>query len=108
MATEHAMDRVDERELQNTLASRLRYWSQAGNALQRLFEFPDFKSALAFVNAVGEKAEMLGHHPDIDIRYNRVKLSLTSHDAGGITRRDLILASYIDEIISGYEARKTA
>jgi 4a-hydroxytetrahydrobiopterin dehydratase len=108
MAMEYPMDSVDERELQSALVNQLRDWRTSGTSLERTFEFPDFQAALGFVNAVGEKAEMIGHHPDIDIRYNKVKLSLTSHDAGGITRRDLVLAGYINEVAPQYETRKTA
>ena len=52
-----------------------------------------------FVNAVAEQAERAGHHPDIDIRYNKVRLALISHDAGGLTPRDFDLASSIDAIL---------
>jgi 4a-hydroxytetrahydrobiopterin dehydratase len=105
---EHPMDRVSDRELENLLQGRLRQWNKAGSALERTFHFHDFATALGFVNAVGGKAEMLGHHPDIDIRYNQVRLSLSSHDAGGITQRDLLLADHIEEIAPPFETRKTA
>jgi 4a-hydroxytetrahydrobiopterin dehydratase len=101
------MDRIDERELQISL-NRLRGWNRSGETLQRTFQFSDFKAALGFVNQVGEKAEELQHHPDIDIRYNKVTLLLTSHDAGGLTRRDLTLAGYIDEIAGREQERRTA
>ncbi len=108
MALDYPMDRVDERELESALVNRLRDWHRTGQQLERTFRFADFKAALGFVNRVGGKAEELQHHPDIEIRYNDVRLSLTSHDAGGLTRRDLILAGYIDEI-AGHEAeRRTA
>ena len=60
-------------------------WQIESGELVRTFEFPDFVAALAFVNKVGELAEKAGHHPDIDIRYNRVRLSLVTHSAGGLT-----------------------
>ena len=63
-------------------------WERAGAEIRRTYRFGDFREALAFVNRVGALAEAAGHHPDIDIRYNRVKLALVSHDAGGITQRD--------------------
>jgi 4a-hydroxytetrahydrobiopterin dehydratase len=53
---------------------------------------------MAFVNQVAEKAEKAGHHPDIDIRYNKVRLALVSHDAGGLTERDFDLATGIDSL----------
>jgi 4a-hydroxytetrahydrobiopterin dehydratase len=73
-------------------------WKLEGTEIVREFSFPDFVQALRFVNAVGEKAEAAGHHPDIDIRYNKVKLALVSHDAGGLTERDFNLAEAINAI----------
>ena len=102
-------DKVDDQELHNVLAHALRGWSQAGNALERTFELPDFKAALAFINALGDQAEEMGHHPDVDLRYNQVKLCLTSHDVGGITRRDLRLAEQAEKIAHRHHpVRKTA
>jgi 4a-hydroxytetrahydrobiopterin dehydratase len=73
-------------------------WSLAGKEIVQEFSFADFVEALRFVNAVGERAETAGHHPDIDIRYNKVKLALTSHDSGGLTERDFHLAKVVDAI----------
>ena len=56
-------------------------------------------AAMAFVNQVAEKAEKAGHHPDIDIRYNKVRLALVSHDKGGLTERDMKMAQAIDSIV---------
>ena len=61
--------------------------------LVRFWTFNGFVEAIAFVNRVADLAEQAGHHPDIDIRYNRVKLALVSHDAGGITARDAQMAA---------------
>jgi 4a-hydroxytetrahydrobiopterin dehydratase len=69
--------------------------------LVRDCEFGDFVEALAFVNRVGAMAEAQNHHPDIDIRYNKVKLGLVSHDAQGITQRDLRLARLLDAEFPG-------
>ena len=71
---------------------RLPGWKIEEGMLVKTFKFKDFLSALHFVNRVGELAEGAGHHPDIDIRYNRVRLSLTTHDAGGLTEKDFNLA----------------
>jgi 4a-hydroxytetrahydrobiopterin dehydratase len=68
-------------------------WSLASGKLQREWEFEDFVAAMKFVNRVAEIAEDAGHHPDIDIRYNRVKLGLVTHDAGGITSKDAAMAA---------------
>jgi 4a-hydroxytetrahydrobiopterin dehydratase len=76
----------------------LQGWSLAGKEIVREFSFADFAEALRFVNTVGERAEAAGHHPDIDIRYNKVKLALTSHDSGGLTERDFKLAKAVDAI----------
>ena len=67
-------------------------WSEVDGALERRFELEDFKTALAFVNRVGELAESENHHPDITIQYNRVTLRWWTHTAGGITDRDVELA----------------
>jgi len=71
-------------------------WEADGGILTRTFAFQDFRAALRFVNAVGELAEEAGHHPDIDIRYNKVRLGLVTHDAGGITQKDFDLAKLTD------------
>ena len=71
-------------------------WKEQGKEIVRTFEFRDFRAALAFVNKVGDFAESAGHHPDIDIRYNKVKLALTTHDAGGLTTKDFDLAAEAD------------
>jgi 4a-hydroxytetrahydrobiopterin dehydratase len=77
---------------------RLSGWQQKGGAIQRTFEFPDFKTAMQFVNRIAEAAEQAGHHPDIDIRYNKVTMALVSHDAGGVTERDVRMAERINQI----------
>lgn len=82
--------------------SRLRAlseWKIDSGLLVRTFAFKDFRSALSFVNQVGELAEEAGHHPDIDIRYSRVRLGLTTHDAGGLTAKDFELADCISRLI---------
>lgn len=71
-------------------------WKLQGGKLVREWTFKDFVEAMAFVNRVASLAESAGHHPDIDIRYNRVLLGLVSHDAGGITKRDAAMAGQID------------
>ncbi len=92
------MDRVPDVELRNALANRLRDWTLKDNLLERRFEFKSFKLAMDFVNKVACVAEEANHHPDIAVNYNRVTMQLTSHDSGGITRRDLSMAGKIDEI----------
>jgi 4a-hydroxytetrahydrobiopterin dehydratase len=73
-------------------------WHLERGELVHVAAFEDFKAAMEFVNRVAALAEDANHHPDIDIRYNRVRLALTTHDAGGITRKDFELAAAIDGI----------
>jgi 4a-hydroxytetrahydrobiopterin dehydratase len=67
-------------------------WTSDGKSLRRTDTFPGFPEAVAFVNRLVGPAEAQGHHPDISVSYNRVTLSLTTHDAGGLTAKDLALA----------------
>jgi 4a-hydroxytetrahydrobiopterin dehydratase len=71
-------------------------WQIESGELVRTFLFKDFRAAMAFVNKVADLAENAGHHPDIDIRYNKVRLALVTHDAGGITQKDFDLAGASD------------
>lgn len=86
-----------EKEIQQALRG-LKGWQQQNGAIQRVFEFPDFKAAMQFVNTVADAAEQANHHPDIDIRYNKVTMSLISHDSGGVTQRDVGMAERINAI----------
>jgi len=71
-------------------------WERKGPAIQRCYKFSGFVAAMKFVNAVARRAERAGHHPDIDIRWNRVTLTLTTHDEGGLTKKDFALAAGCD------------
>ena len=73
-------------------------WKLEGKEIVRSYEFPDFAAAMVFVNQVAEQAEKAGHHPDIDIRYNTVRLALVSHDKGGLTKRDMAMAETVDSL----------
>ncbi|MGA3134278.1 MAG: 4a-hydroxytetrahydrobiopterin dehydratase [Terracidiphilus sp.] len=86
------MQPFSPQEAQSRLAN-LDGWRIESSELVKTFEFSDFVASLRFVNRVGELAELAGHHPDIDIRYNRVRLALTTHDAGGLTQKDFDLAA---------------
>jgi 4a-hydroxytetrahydrobiopterin dehydratase len=77
----------------------LRDWKIDSGELVRTFVFKDFVEALGFVNRVGQVAEKAGHHPDIDIRYNRVRLALVTHDAGGLTEKDFQLAAQANKLL---------
>jgi 4a-hydroxytetrahydrobiopterin dehydratase len=86
---------------QSEIASRLSslpLWRIEGGELTRIFIHENFRAALGFVNKVGELAEEAGHHPDIDIRYNKVRLGLVTHDAGGLTTKDFDLAAAVDKL----------
>lgn len=74
-------------------------WKEERGEIVRMLTFPNFASSIHFVNAVAAKAEAAGHHPDIDIRYNKVRLALVSHDAGGLTQRDFDLAGAIEDLL---------
>lgn len=71
-------------------------WTLEGETISRTFLHRDFKEAMGFVTRVAMSAEVADHHPDIDIRWNKVKLALTTHDAGGLTVKDTDLATEID------------
>jgi 4a-hydroxytetrahydrobiopterin dehydratase len=85
---------LTETEIRERLA-QVAGWERRGQEITRSFSFPDFKGAMAFVNRVAALADAMDHHPDIDIRYSKVTLSLTTHDAGGLTARDFALAQSI-------------
>ena len=74
-------------------------WRIEGGELVRNFQFKNFVDAMTFVNKVAEQAEKANHHPDIAIRYNRVRLALVSHDAGGLTEKDFALAAAADGLV---------
>ncbi len=77
---------------------RVPLWRLRRQVISRTYAFPDFVAALRFVNGVGRAAEKANHHPDIDIRWNKVTLALTTHDAGGLTLKDFDLAARCDSL----------
>ena len=89
--------KLDESQIQASLSSIPKWKLEKGELVQNA-TFDDFKQAMTFIKHVAELAENAGHHPDIDIRYNKVKLALTSHDSGGLTERDFHLAKVVDAI----------
>ena len=76
-------------------------WTSRGEAIERVLQFPDFVAAMKCVNAIADAAEAANHHPDILINYNRVTLTLVSHDSGGVTQRDIRMAGTINETVGG-------
>jgi 4a-hydroxytetrahydrobiopterin dehydratase len=83
----------------DTMLSSVPDWQIDAGELVRTFKFEDFRAAIRFVNQIADLAETAGHHPDIDIRDNRVRLTLVTHDAGGITNKDFDLASRADKLV---------
>jgi 4a-hydroxytetrahydrobiopterin dehydratase len=77
-------------------------WSKRAQTILRTFKFEGFLESIAFVNRIARKAQRINHHPDIDIRFNKVTLKLTTHDEGGITEKDFSLARQCDEVFSRF------
>jgi 4a-hydroxytetrahydrobiopterin dehydratase len=92
------MATLDHEQIEAALAD-LDGWALEGEALVRTFRFADFVHAVDFVEGVAEVAEEQRHHPDIDIRCNKVTLRLRSHDAGGLTERDVQLAEALQRLV---------
>ena len=90
---------MDANEITENL-SALPYWSrdESSGGIVRDMEFPTFADAIAFINRVAVIADERDHHPDIDIRYRRLKVVLVSHDVGGLSNRDFQMARMIDEL----------
>ena len=92
------VDLLEEEEIEQRL-DELGDWERDGDEIVKVFEFDDFSTAMQFVNDVAGLAERYDHHPDIDIRYSRVKLALSTHSEGGLTPRDFDLAGEIEQSI---------
>ncbi len=90
---ERLSDIAIQRELGN-----LPGWSRRGDVITKTFQFRNFLTGINFVTAVAKAAEAVDHHPDIDIRYTKIICSLSTHSAGGITQKDLDLATQIDRV----------
>ena len=94
-----SIEKLSEEQIETGLADRPE-WTQNGDAIQRTFSFDHFIQAMAFVSRVAERAEAVQHHPDILVRYNKVTLTLSTHDAGGISEKDLAFAGDCDGFLS--------
>jgi 4a-hydroxytetrahydrobiopterin dehydratase len=86
---------VDDHEIEAFLEDH-GGWSRSDESISRTFEFGDFNEAMGFVIRVAMEAEKADHHPDIDIRWNKVTLTLSTHSEGGLTAKDLKLADTAD------------
>jgi 4a-hydroxytetrahydrobiopterin dehydratase len=92
------MPLLTREEVTKTL-SALSGWMQEENQIAKLFQLKDFVEALAFVNKVGAEAEKMDHHPDIFIHsWNKVKITISTHSEGGITKKDFQLAEKIEGV----------
>ncbi len=79
-------------------------WSKRAQTILRTFEFEGLLNSVAFVGQIARKAQKMNHHPDIDIRSNKVTLTLTTHDDGGLTEKDFSLARQCDEVFAKFMA----
>jgi len=84
---------------------RVPLWSRRASTIRRRYEFPGFPAAVRFVDRVARLAEAANHHPDIDIRWNKVTLALTTHDSGGLTGKDFSLARQCDRAFTRLAGR---
>jgi 4a-hydroxytetrahydrobiopterin dehydratase len=89
---------LNAQDIKNWL-KKLPEWELEKKHIERLFEFDDFSQAIEFVNGVAEIAEEDDHHPEIDIRYNKVRVALSTHSEGGLTDLDFELAEKIDTLV---------
>lgn len=89
------MAKLKAPEIKTALAG-VHEWKRTGSVISRTFKFKGFVPAMKFVNSVARHAEAAGHHPDIDIRWNKVTLALTTHSEGGLTQKDFQLARKFD------------
>ena len=85
----------------NAALTALPGWQRQDQVISRTYEFKDFPAAMKFVNAIAELAEQVQHHPDMDVRWNRVTLAFTTHDTGGLTQKDFALARECDAQSAG-------
>jgi 4a-hydroxytetrahydrobiopterin dehydratase len=91
------MEKLSASQIKSALAA-VPKWTKKGATISRTYQFKFFPAAIQFVNTVAEIAERAWHHPDIDIRWNKVTLVLTTHDAGGLTEKDFALAQKFDRL----------
>jgi 4a-hydroxytetrahydrobiopterin dehydratase len=88
---------LSDSEIEQALVA-LPGWARAGDQIVKWYELESFNANIAFVVRIGEAADAADHHPDLDIRYSRLRVALSTHDAGGITRKDVDLAREIEEL----------
>jgi len=89
------VEKLSEAQVAEQL-DRFPAWSEASGVIQRTYQFRDFVQAMKFVNTIADEAERRQHHPDILVRWNKVTLTLSTHDAGGISHKDFEFAQAAD------------
>ena len=89
------MGKLTPKQIREALPA-VKQWRKRGGEISRRFEFKDFAGSMKFVNRVAKAAEKANHHPDIDIRWNKVTLVLSTHSEGGLTQKDFDLAEKVD------------
>ena|SRR2546430_13194876 len=94
------MPLLSDNEIRTGLAT-LPGWERRDDEIEKVFELPSFPDAIAFVTRVGFLAEKADHHPDLDIRWRKVRAALSTHSEGGITAKDLSLAGEIEAVAGG-------
>jgi 4a-hydroxytetrahydrobiopterin dehydratase len=88
---------LNEDQIEEKLGA-LEGWERAGDAIRKRFELADFKGSVDFVNRLTPAAEEMNHHPDLEISWNKVTVTLTTHSEGGLTDNDFVLAGRIDSV----------
>ncbi len=97
--TGQALTKLNEDQIAEELKVHCE-WVEMNGQIQRTFQFEDFAESIGFVNKIAQYAEQVQHHPDILVRYNKITLSVSTHDAGGITHKDFELASHADGLMA--------
>jgi 4a-hydroxytetrahydrobiopterin dehydratase len=88
---------LDDEAIESRLAD-LEGWERDGDAIAKTFELADFVGSVQFIDKLVEPAEEMGHHPDLSISWNKVRVTITTHSAGGLTENDFELAKRIDAL----------
>ena len=94
------MELLSDSEIESRLAE-LEGWKREGETIVKTFELADFVGSVEFIDRVVEPAEQMGHHPDLSVSWNKVRVSITTHAAGGLTANDFELAKRLDAVASG-------
>lgn len=89
--------RLSDTDIQRRLGA-LTGWTRRGDAITKTFQFRGFPQSVEFVERLVAPAELMNHHPDVDVRYDKVSITLSTHDAGGLTTNDFDLAAEIDQL----------